>query len=270
MVSNPSGRGELAKPGMRRRDDLGLLGQKLEEPGARIEGLHAVQQQHGPARAAPHDLQLHAAHRHAVGGLDGELMRLVSPAGRRRHVRCVAHTVRRRCAQLREARPGLRPRPHQGALPLGTPPRAEPLEPRTGSVGRGRGRGGTATGASGTPDAPVAVPPRPLPLPTLPVLESKAAAGACPRATVPGGGGPGGKAPWRGSGRSPGLPFTQAMDRSLRGLRFFHVLGHQHGVRHHARLIADLRLDPRRRSPCGRAGTAWRSRVPGRSAGCHS
>ena len=28
---------------------------------------------------------------------------------------------------------GLRPRPHQGALPLGTPPRAEPLEPFTGS-----------------------------------------------------------------------------------------------------------------------------------------
>ena len=40
------------------------------------------------------------------------------------------------------ARPGLRPRPHQGALPLGTPPRAEPLEPRTGSLGRGRGRSG--------------------------------------------------------------------------------------------------------------------------------
>ncbi len=74
---------------------------------------------------------------------------------------------RRRDHRLGEARPGLRPGPHQGALPLGTPPRASPWNPSLG-VGDGEGACGHGEGApSGVPDgAPSPCPHAPSPSPT--------------------------------------------------------------------------------------------------------
>lgn len=49
-------------------------------------------------------------------------------------------------------RPGLRPAPHQGALPLGTPPKAEPLESISFRMGVGcRGHGREQSRAAPTP-----------------------------------------------------------------------------------------------------------------------
>ena len=78
----------------------------------------------------------------------------------------------------------------------------------------GRGRGSAASGppvGTGGPDAAL---PRPLPIPTLPVMVSRGSAS---------GGGPGGKAPWRGPGRSPGLACVSATGLTMAGS--IHVRG---------------------------------------------
>src|SRR5208283_1167418 len=87
-----------------------------------------------------------------------DLVALAGPGDPGTHPGHGAHVQRVLIVQdhrVNDARPGLRPGPHQGALPLGTPPRAAALG-------------------------------------TRPLVAVRA-------------GGPGGKAPWRVSGRSPDL-----------------------------------------------------------------
>src|SRR5271165_3058400 len=98
-------------------------------------------------------------------------------------------------ANRRKAR-GFAPGPHQGALPLGSPPRAMPLEPSTlvrrweGGRCRRRHTGDRRCDGGGTGPPPISEPKR---------MDCKGIAFT---------GGRGGKAPWRVSGRSPDLPFV--------------------------------------------------------------
>ena len=90
-----------------------------------------------------------------------------------------------------QGRLGLRPKPHEGRCPS-TPPRARPWNP---SVGWGVG-GGSGCGRR-TGDRRFDARNRPPLRTPQPKEEFQRRAS---------GGGPGGKAPWRGLGRSPGLP----------------------------------------------------------------
>ncbi len=92
---------------------------------------------------------------------------------------------------------GFAPGPHQGALPLGTPPRASPWNPSLGVWGWGGGGWAGRRCRPACRTAPVPCPPAPSPSPHSQSWSPEAAAS---------GGGPGGKAPWRVSGRSPDLP----------------------------------------------------------------
>src|SRR5208337_1192613 len=93
---------------------------------------------------------------------------------------------------------GFAPGPHQGALPLGSPPRAEPLEPFSWLDER---EGACAAAAFPTAGRKGCGGASPLPLIQPKRMDCKGSAFA---------GGPGGKAPGRVSGQSPDLPsFTR-------------------------------------------------------------
>ena len=96
-------------------------------------------------------------------------------------------------------------------VPLGNPAKGEPLEPFTGRVGRGRGRVGRVSVPPLARGGTDTRPPRPRPLPTRPVKESR---GRCLWWGVQGG-----KAPWRGPGRSPGLAVVQPIRASAASSR---------------------------------------------------
>src|SRR5271163_145998 len=97
----------------------------------------------------------------------------------------------------RKAR-GSAPGPRQGALPLGSPPRAEPLEPAPWlRCGRGvSGPAWAAAGASAIADAPAAAQASP----ETPRPHRNQGAGSKGSAL---GGDPRGSAPWRGPGAEP-------------------------------------------------------------------
>ncbi len=99
---------------------------------------------------------------------------------------------------------GFAPGPHQGALPLGSPPRAEPLGPFSWSGWTGRG----PWGAASMLDRPSPVQhrkPRPM-TPCRPAAPNGLIAKAPPLLGVQGA-----KPPPSGPGRSPGLPPTPAL-----------------------------------------------------------
>jgi len=68
----------MAEAGVGRRDDLGAPAEEIEEACARVDVLHAVQEQHGMARAPAHHFELDPPGRQSL-------------RGRRRHRGCHAH-----------------------------------------------------------------------------------------------------------------------------------------------------------------------------------
>src|SRR5262245_61290306 len=56
----------VAESGMRRGDDLGAPAEQIEKRRPRVDALHAVQEQHRPAGAPAHHLQLDASDRHPL------------------------------------------------------------------------------------------------------------------------------------------------------------------------------------------------------------
>ena len=105
----------------------------------------------------------------------------------------------------KQARAGLGPGPRQRGFvpwpPSGGGASGLPSWERV----MGRGVRARRPVPSGAPDGTGRLARTPLPITRSQSRVPEAAAGACPRALVPGGGGPGGSAPWRGPGRSPAL-----------------------------------------------------------------
>ena len=108
----------------------------------------------------------------------------------------MGHSVNRENAR------GFAPGPHQGALPLGAPPRAEPLGPFSWSGWTGGGH--VSRLCFRPPVGNTAATRGPLPSNHSKRMDCKGPAFA---------GGPGGKAPWRVSGQSPDLPWLTRLPR---------------------------------------------------------